>query len=74
MSLNQTDADLHHALDMWLLNVIGRSDDGRLVFQPDFLPPRQIKAIGDAPTCLVQALDIFCLAHALHLKIHSTTK
>jgi hypothetical protein len=29
MSLNQTDADLHHALDVWLLNVIGRSDDGR---------------------------------------------
>jgi len=42
--------------------------------QPDFLPPRQIKAIGDAPTCLVQALYIFCLAHALHLETHSTTK
>lgn len=48
LSENQTDADRDHALNMWLYNVVGRSDDGRLVYQPDFLPPRQIKSIGTA--------------------------
>ena len=47
LSVNQADADRDHAMNMWLFNVTGRSDDGRLVYQPDFLPPRQIKSIGD---------------------------
>lgn len=53
LTLNQTDADLHHALHMWLLNAIGRSDDGRLVNQSDFFPPKDVKAIGDAHSAFV---------------------
>ena len=51
LGLNSTDADRDHAMNMWLYNCIGRSDDGRLVFQPDFLPPRQIKSIGKPQSC-----------------------
>lgn len=52
LSENQTDADRDHALNMWLYNSVGESDDGRLVHQPDFLPPRQIKSIGAAQCML----------------------
>lgn len=48
LSENQTDPDRDHALNMWLYNTVGTSEDGRLVHQPDFLPPRQIKSIGAA--------------------------
>ncbi|KAL3160328.1 hypothetical protein ABBQ38_15496 [Trebouxia sp. C0009 RCD-2024] len=56
LSENQTDADRDHALNMWLYNVVGRSDDGRLVYQPDFLPPRQIKSIGPCPAMVLAAV------------------
>lgn len=46
LSLNLADADGIPGINIWLLNVTGIFDDGRLVFQPDFLSPRQIKSIG----------------------------
>ncbi len=51
---NSSVDDRSFVLSMWLYNVVGRFDDGRLVFQPDFLPPTQIKSIGMITTCCVR--------------------
>ena len=46
MNSNTTAADRNLSLNNWLLSTCGRSDDGRLVFQADFCPPRLIKSLG----------------------------
>jgi len=55
MKANNTAADRNLSLNNWLLSTCGRSDDGRLVFQADFCPPRLIKSICEScslATCL----------------------
>ena len=62
MDANDTAADRNLSLNKWLLSTCGRSDDGRLVFQADFCPPRTIKSIGMQGdpthhcTCLLRSL------------------
>lgn len=46
MDANDTAGDRNLSLNNWLLSVCGRSDDGRLVYQADFCPPRLIHSIG----------------------------
>lgn len=47
MKANNTAADRDLSLNNWLLSVCGRSDDGRMVYQADFCPPRLIKSLGE---------------------------
>ena len=46
MDANDTAGDRNLSLNNWLLSACGRSDDGRLVYQADFCPPRLIHSIG----------------------------
>ncbi|DBA86564.1 TPA: hypothetical protein ACH3X1_016780 [Trebouxia sp. C0004] len=56
MNSNSTAADRNLSLNNWLLSTCGRSDDGRLVFQADFCPPKLIKSLGPAPCWLMSAV------------------
>ena len=70
MNSNSTAADRNLSLNNWLLSTCGRSDDGRLIFQGDFCPPRLIKSLGGHAQwlpCMRTLAHIFnslCLQHA----------
>lgn len=65
MEANNTAADRNLSLNNWLLSTCGRSDDGRLVFQADFCPPRLIKSIGmhvhTFLACICGGMDLCCV-------------
>ena len=57
MKANSTAADRDLSLNNRLLSVCGRSDDGRLVYQADFCPPRLIKSLGES--CILPACAVY---------------
>ena len=75
MYLNSTAADRNLSLNNWLLSTYGRSDDGRLIFQCDFCPPRLIKSLsGHAQwlPCMHNLAHIFNSLYLQHANLYGT--
>ncbi len=76
MNSNNTAADRNLSLNKWLLSTCGRSDDGRLVFQADFCPPKLIKSLGghaQRPPCIHNLAHIFNLCYPQHANLYGTS-
>jgi len=75
MNSNSTAADRDLSLNNWLLSTCGRSDDGRLVFQADFCPPKLIKSLGrhaHRPSCMHILVHIFNWLYPQHANLYGT--
>ncbi len=75
MNSNSTAADRNLSLNNWLLSTCGRSDDGRLVFQADFCPPKLIKSLGghaQRPPCMHNLAHIFNSLYPQHANLYGT--
>jgi len=73
MNSNSTAADRDLSLNNWLLSTCGRSDDGRLVFQADFCPPKPIKSLGGhahRPPCMHNLAHIFNCLYPQYANLH----
>ena len=63
MKQNTCAKDRDLALNNWLLGTCGRSDDGRLMYQGDFQPPRRLNVLGKCQETSLFAS--FCHDHLL---------